>query len=298
VRTVRMVHDHDLCCPRRHKYYALGGRVCCHRAGWRCWMDGAFLSRDPAGGVKLVHLGHRLAEMRRNYQRDTLLVGSRFMRDELLQNGFPPEKIHVLPPVVRQDAGPLTAIPEEPRILYVGQLIRGKGVDLLLRALGKMEGDFTARIAGSGNARGELEAHCGRLGVAYRVLFLGWVDHEALEPLYAWAKVVAVPSRWPEPFGLIGLEAMHHGRPAVAFEVGGIPEWLEHGATGLLVPEQDVEALARALERVVADTPFARTLGRNAHERGRRHYSFAQYMDRLEARLRGTAPAGEVAAQP
>lgn len=290
VRTVRMVHDHDLCCPRRHKYYALSGQVCNRQAGWRCWMDGAFLRRDSASpmGFRLVRLGPRLAEMRRNCRHDALLVGSHFMRDELLQNGFPPARVHVLPPVVRQAARPPSAVPAEPRILYVGQLVRGKGVDLLLGALQRIGGSFTARIAGSGNARGELEALCRRLELDGRVRFLGWVDHEDLEPLYAWAKVVVVPSRWPEPFGMIGLEAMRHGRAVVAFGVGGIPEWLEHGTTGLLVPPQDTAALAQALERVLGDTDLARTLGQNAYERGQQHYSFERYLDQLEAHLRGT----------
>ena len=96
-----------------------------------------------------------------------------------------------------------------------------------------------------------------------------------------------MPSRWAEPFGFIGIEAMHHGRPVVAFAVGGIPDWLEPDVTGLLVPEQDVPALARAIERLLTDDALASTLGRNAYRRARERFSFDPYITDMEAHLRG-----------
>ena len=84
---------------------------------------------------------------------------------------------------------------------------------------------------------------------------------------------------------MIGLEAMRHGRPVVAFDVGGIPDWLGHGSTGLLVPEQDIQTFADALERVLTDTEYAATLGRNGYERVVSRYSFDDYLDQLEAHL-------------
>ncbi|MDP8227849.1 MAG: glycosyltransferase, partial [Candidatus Electryoneaceae bacterium] len=137
IRAIRMIHDHDLCCPRRHKYFAHNNHVCHHPAGWRCWMDLAFLERDRSSkfGIRFVSIGKKIREIKRNYQLDTLLVGSRFMRDELLMNGFPNRKVQIVPPVVRMAVVQPSDMPDENHILYVGQLIRGKGVDLLLRAL-------------------------------------------------------------------------------------------------------------------------------------------------------------------
>jgi glycosyltransferase involved in cell wall biosynthesis len=209
------------------------------------------------------------------------------MREELLQNGFPGQKVHILPPVVRMKDCAASAIPSEKRVLYVGQLIRGKGVDLLLHALRRLSCDFTATIVGAGNAQGKLEALCRGLGLGDKVQFRGWVSHEEVSQHYADAKVVVVPSRWPEPFGMIGLEAMHHGRPVVAFRVGGIPDWLEDHVTGLLVPEQDVDGLARSVEQLLMDTELAERLGRKAYERVRDRFSFDEYVTKLESHLRG-----------
>ena len=293
IRAVRMVHDHDLCCPRRHKYFMSNGRVCHHKLDWRCWMDGAFIARVPSSrsGFAFVSIGRKLKEMRRNYHLDALLVGSRFMREELLQNGFPEEKVIVLPPVIRmahivrgQTPSP---VPDDPQILYVGQLIRGKGVDLLLQALKGITCDFRATIVGTGNAESKLKALCNELGLDNRVDFSGWVRNEDLGHFYSKAKLVAVPSRWPEPFGMIGLEAMHHGRPVVAFDVGGIPDWLDHMETGLLVPEQDVGAFGKALQKILGENRLAARLGENGLRRVRDHYSFEGYLDRLEDCLKG-----------
>jgi glycosyltransferase involved in cell wall biosynthesis len=140
-------------------------------------------------------------------------------------------------------------------------------------------------IVGAGNARARLDGLCAGLGLGEKVRFAGWVNPQDLGDYYARAKVVAVPSRWPEPFGMIGLEAMHYGRPVVAFRAGGIPDWLEHGITGLMAPEQDVMAFARALEQLLSDPQLCSQLGRQAQERVRSRFGFEDYLNRLEGLL-------------
>jgi glycosyltransferase involved in cell wall biosynthesis len=296
-RTVRMIHDHDVCCPRRHKYFLSNGRVCQHRADWRCWFDGAFVQRVRGArlGFALVNLVAHAAERRRHRRLDLVLAGSRFMAEELRQNRVPADKIRILHPVVNaplcDDPAPLpdgTA-----RVLFVGQLIRGKGVDLLLRALAQVRTPHDAVIVGTGNAEAGLRALCHDLGLDGRVRFAGWIANSELPAHYQAATVLAVPSRWPEPFGMVGLEAMHRARPVVAFAVGGIPDWLAHEKTGLLVPEQDVAGFAAALDRVLADRAGAARLGREGQARARAEFSFTRYLDCLEAHLRGAAaPVG------
>jgi len=106
-------------------------------------------------------------------------------------------------------------------------------------------------------------------------------------PLYKAARVVVVPSRWPEPFGMVGLEAMSHGRPVVGFNVGGISDWLEDARTGILVPEQDTTAFAQALEQIIGDQELANLMGRNAYKRLCQGFAFDKYMDRMEEFLCG-----------
>lgn len=287
VRVVRMVHDHDLCCPRRHKYFALNGRVCSKPAGWRCWADGAFLERAPgsAPGFRFASISTKLREMRRNQTLDALLVGSQFMRDELLMNGFESSRVRIVPPCVRVPDDPPSSVPTSPEMLYVGQLIRGKGVDLLLDAVAKVPSDIRLTIVGTGNARDSLERQAATLGIAERVTFAGWVPNAAIGSFYAAARALVVPSRWPEPFGMIGLEAMYRGRPVIGFAVGGIPDWLENEVTGLLVREADTDGLASAIERVMLDDTLAERLGAAGLARARSRYSFDGFLDEIEVQL-------------
>jgi glycosyltransferase involved in cell wall biosynthesis len=291
IRTVRMVHDHDLCCPRRHKYFFHNGRVCRYKAGPICYMDLAFLAGGHTAGRHLgfVSIPGKLREMRKNYSLDRLLVGSSFMMDELLQNGFPAGKVHILPPVVPLESATVSQVPTDPVILCVAQLIRGKGVDLLLHALGQVACGFQCVVVGAGNAEQTLKELCHKLGLQDRVHFQGWVGNDAIGQFYERARVVAVPSRWPEPFGMIGLEAMNHGRPVVGFDVGGIPDWLEHEVTGLLVHEQDTASFALALERILQDKELANRLGHTALQHVRERFSFARYLERMELHLQGAA---------
>jgi glycosyltransferase involved in cell wall biosynthesis len=280
IRTVRMIHDHDLCCPRRHKYFFHNGRVCHKKAGWFCYLDLAFLERTGRFPLmfRLVSIGKKICEMRRNRTLDCLLVGSRFMQDELIQNGFPREKVNILSPLVPLLNSDSAGLAEEPVILCVAQLVKGKGIDLLLKALSKLTIRFQAIIVGTGNAEKGLKRLCSDLSLDDRVKFQGWAPNNTIGNFYARARVVVVPSRWPEPFGMIGLEAMRCGRPVVAFDVGGVSDWLLDGVTGIIAPEQDVQALADAIHRVLTDWELARKLAQNGKLVFNERFSFDEYL--------------------
>ena len=141
---------------------------------------------------------------------------------------------------------PGSAVPAEPvDLLFVGQLIRGKGVQLLLRAMARMKTRRTLDVVGAGNLEPALRALADKLGLADRVRFRGF----RTDP-QAWmraAACVVVPSVWQEPYGLVAAEAVALGRPVVAFAIGGLPEAC--GGRATLVPPGDVAALAAALEK-------------------------------------------------
>ncbi len=287
VPAARMVHDHDLVCLRRHKYFPIGNRACDRPAGGACYSHLCFVQqrhrRLPVafkgiGGVKAAIAAH--AGVRR------FIVGSRWMRDELRINGLPAAHIRVVPPVPRAlgscERQPPSHLPE---ILYVGPVMRSKGVDLLLHALTQVQGHWHASVVGTGDYLEACKALAINLDVAHRITFTGWVDHATLEGYYARAAVTVVPSRWPEPFGMVGIEAMARGRPVVGFAVGGIPDWLEHEVTGLLAPEADTRALGRHLSHLLAEPELAAKLGVRAAARVRERYHPDTCLDQLTAVL-------------
>lgn len=313
-RVVRMVHDHDMYCPRRHKYFFWNRHICSFRAGLVCYADLGFLQRGSAG-IKLTSVASRLREMRRNHDLDTLIVGSRFMYEQMVKNGFSKEKLVIVPPtVIPYDAPRVPYRPghsaggpgkesentkETITIMYVGQLIRGKGVDVLLRALVSVREDEACKTAqsegvtlrcliiGDGNDATYLRELAEELGIGGLVQFAGWQPHERIVELYDAAAVVVVPSRWPEPFGMVGIEAMLRARPVVASRVGGIPDWLVDGETGYLVPPDDPQALAGRIADVLTHPERARAMGEAGAVRARDEFGFDQYMERLSAILKG-----------
>ena len=106
-----------------------------------------------------------------------------------------------------------------------------------------------------------LEALTQELGLSERVTFFGGLQPEEIAEYRRRSAIVVVPSLWPEPFGMVGPEAMLMRRPVVAYRVGGIPEWLHDGVTGRLVSPGDVNGLAQALETLLDDPGLASKMG-------------------------------------
>ncbi|HEX8940922.1 MAG TPA: glycosyltransferase, partial [Candidatus Limnocylindrales bacterium] len=123
--------------------------------------------------------------------------------------------------------------------------------------------DASLLVVGEGSQREALEAQAEALGITSRVVFTGRRDDM---PEVTAALDVAVLPSYREAQGLTILEAMALGRPVVASQVGGIPEMIEDGATGLLVPPHDADALAAAIIRLLLDHPYADTLARAGHD--------------------------------
>jgi glycosyltransferase involved in cell wall biosynthesis len=145
------------------------------------------------------------------------------------------------------------------RVVFAGRLIRSKGVEVLIRAAGDLDAELV--ICGDGRERKALEGLAGSTGVLARVRFTGWLDPTGLAAELADASVVAIPSLWPEPFGLVGIEAFAAGRPVVASGTGGVGDWLDDGVSGLSVPPGDVRRLAGALAQMLSDPERQAAMG-------------------------------------
>jgi glycosyltransferase involved in cell wall biosynthesis len=137
------------------------------------------------------------------------------------------------------------------RAVFAGRIVREKGAGVLLRAAAEVDGDFL--LCGDGRHLDPMRALAAELGIAERVTFTGWLGADDLAAALGEASVVVMPSLWPEPFGLVGIEGFAAGRPAVASATGGIVDWLQDGVSGLGVPPGDVPALARALQTLLDD---------------------------------------------
>jgi glycosyltransferase involved in cell wall biosynthesis len=173
-----------------------------------------------------------------------------------------------------------------PYLLAAGRFTRQKGFDVLLEAAANVQAIRNAQvdmlIAGDGAEEDRLRRLVDQHRLTTSVCFLGAVDAERLASLYRGALAVVVPSRW-EGLPLVCLEAMASGRPVVASNVDGIPDAVLDGETGLLVPPEDADALAAAIERLVGDPALADRLGAAGLQRARTAFSWPSIAERYLA---------------
>jgi glycosyltransferase involved in cell wall biosynthesis len=145
-----------------------------------------------------------------------------------------------------------------------------------------MKMPFECIILGEGTHKEYCEKLCRRLGLQDRVKFMGFVPQEQLQEFYKECTAVAISSVWPEPFATIGMEVMRYGLPVVAFDVGGISDWLIDGENGYLVPTGDCATYAVRLEMLLRDKAMARSMGENGLRLVNEKFSFDSYIDDLE----------------
>ncbi len=263
--------------------------------------------RVLGGGCLLLYLPRRcggldprtmLAQYRIQAARRALLpryravvAGSEHMRRELAAHGVAPERLHVapMPPAdFVPDAAPPAPRETGDRLLYLGRLTALKGVAQLLveiplaeRRLGRPLG---LDVAGEGPEADRLREIARRRGVAAG--FHGWVSPARRLELMRSADLLVMPSLWPEPFGLVGVEAACVGLPAAAYRMGGIPDWLEPGVTGELAEGEFPArgALAGAIAAALASPEHLQRLRVGAWERARKR-TMAAHLDALEGAL-------------
>ena len=192
----------------------------------------------------------------------------------LLSDGVDENRVHLIPPGVDPSLfegpfeDPFAGI-RRPRVLFVGRLAPQKGVSTLVEAAGLLK-DPSARIllVGDGPERPKLERDAERLGVDDRLHFVGFFAHDRLPAVFAHADLLVLPSLYEE-LGTVLLEAMQAALPIVASKTGGIPDVIENGVNGMLVPPGDPEALARAIDCLLADRKLACRLSEGAQERAK-----------------------------
>jgi glycogen(starch) synthase len=171
----------------------------------------------------------------------------------------------------------------------VGLLIHAKGFDVAVSAFASLARRFPRLrlvIAGDGPARRDLETQAVELGVSRLIDFVGWVSPERIPALMDRATLVVMPSRWEEAFGLVALEAALMARPVVATRVGGLPEVVAHGQTGLLVEKEDPPAMADAIACLLDDPESAANMGKAARLRAQDMFSLKRHVDAYDALYR------------
>ena len=269
VPVVLTLHDYKPVCP---VYTQLShGQVCTQCA------DGGFeaVLRNRCADGSLARSALLWAEARYHalagsyHHVAKFIAPSRFMRDAISRR-FGDDKVTYIRNAI--DASQITPAQDDDNyVLYLGRLTPEKGIKTLLRAHASDYGDWRLVVAGTGPLAAELR---GRFPKAE---FAGHLTGADLERVLSRASVVVVPSEWHENSPLSILEAMAHGKPVVASRIGGIPELVRDGETGLLVEPKEIAQFAHSIRTLMNDPALRAQLGRNARRVVETEHALSQH---------------------
>jgi glycosyltransferase involved in cell wall biosynthesis len=279
IAVVLTAHDYKLVCP---SYRMLDGEQLCEacvsgsalNAARRRCKDGSL----GASAVLAVESSLHRA-MRAYGPVHRFIAPSRFLAGQLARGGIAPERIRQLNNFVDTSTIPARA-GTGTGFLSVGRLSPEKGVDTLIEAVGLTPGAHLV-VAGDGPERSRLEALAGRVAPG-RVRFAGHVSPAEVAALNAGARAAVLAARWYENMPLSVLETQAAAVPLIVTALGGLPELVRDGHSGLVVPPNDAPALAAALQRLQADPELAATLGRQGRQSALANHDPGAHLQALE----------------
>jgi glycosyltransferase involved in cell wall biosynthesis len=219
---------------------------------------------------------------------DRVIAVSRAVRDHLSPGKLGRGKVTVVWNGIEQRPSGRARDVDRPTVAFVGRLNRWKGWDVYLDAVAQVAPNFpTARFVVVGDPppdeawrSAELHRQVSRLGLENRVEIFGFEQDVA--GLLDEVAIIAVPSVWPEPFGLVTLEGMRAGCAVIATAHGGALDLIEPGTSGVLVPPGNPGALATAMTSLLADPTLRARLGDAARDRATAAFSEASFLDGIE----------------
>jgi glycosyltransferase involved in cell wall biosynthesis len=287
IPTVLTLHDYSLRCPagtlsRTAARECIAVSCAGHRydraVRFKCVHDSR--SASALAAVELL-----VARALRRYERSvtTFLVPSDYVGRRMVESGIPADRVAVMPNAIEVDDS-ATGLPGDVVVAY-GRLVVEKGFEVVVEVARRLP-DVRFVIAGDGPARASLEA---RASDASNVSFVGRLDRAGVDRLLSRARAVVVPSLWPEPFGMVVLEAWRAGRPVIVTDRGGIPEIVSDEQGGFVVPPGDLEATVAAVERLASNPDLAFAMGAAGRQRAVEEFAADVHGDRLEAFYRGLA---------
>lgn len=283
---LKYVHDHEFYCAKgirivhdeicTNSYFARCIVNALRGNGYKC-MGGRSRPTTVANTARKMFLNRQV-----HHGISHFIVAGNHMRQSLIRHGFREDSISVIPYFTEI---PDCASPESgsSTILFVGRLSPEKGIEIFLESLSLLERDFRFILVGDGSPDyiAVLKDAVREKNLADKIEFAGWIDNSGIGGYLQEAAFLVVPSIWPEPFGIVGIEAMAHGRPVVAFDVGGIPDWLDDRHTGFLIERSDIHDFARRMDLLLRDRELREEFGRTAYERAASRYSKEQHMEKL-----------------
>ena len=246
VPVLKFLHDHYHLCPRSTKTKLISGKTCDDKMGAACFSCPGIVNKQQ-GKFQLRYPKDVLNELKEFEKLNGLIVSSSFLMNQLKEYNYPMRKVWGIPLYSHTKVSQVSTKKKD-QIIYVGSLIKGKGVELLIEAFTQSKINFDLIIIGDGPLREKLEKFS-----SGKIHFAGHLDKEQVEKYYKESRAVVVPSLLPETFSLAGVDALKHGTLPICSNVGGISQWLKNQKNGVLFESGNAQELSAILQRLGND---------------------------------------------
>jgi glycosyltransferase involved in cell wall biosynthesis len=287
--TIFTLHNHSSYCPSGTKYLADRQKICDRSmnplgCAWGHLIDGCGSRRPQKMLQNWWNADNALEPLKK--LKIPVIANSDYVREQIVSNGLSPERVVTLRCGVQQPKANVAPLSREThqsqRILFAGRIVPYKGIEWLIRAMTKTDQRVHLDIAGDGWGKSSMEKLAQQMGLSDRITWHGWCDGNKLETLYQQCFTVVFPSFWPEPAGLVTLEAYARYRPIIAAAVGGIPEHVRDGETGILVAPNNIQQLATAINHLANNYQKSRLMGEQGQAWFQQEFTIDLHLQRLE----------------
>lgn len=281
IPVVQTLHDYRVVCPNYNMYNPNVFEVCEACRGNRYFNALRMKCQKSSYLVGLnIAIESYLYHILGTYNKtiDLFISPSNFLMKKVIEFGIDETRVVCIPHFVRCDQY-IPKYNNSHYIMYFGRIEKHKGVKTLVDAFKGMK-NVRLYIVGEGTFRGELESYVKKNNMQ-NVTFLGYRPEKELINLIRNCLFTVVPSEWYEPFGFTILESFALGKPVIGADIGGIPDLVKNGYTGILFRSGDVKDLTQKIEYLLDNKNLISEMGRNARKTVEKEYNANLHYERL-----------------
>lgn len=273
---IRTIHEPRMFCPGRQKFLSKSESICNKPFGLHCcikaYTEKCQDSRIPNEVIRSYsNVKFEINFAAKRYKR--IVAMSNYAKNEAVLAGISEQNIVVnscFTPVISESIKKNNDLYSIKRIVFVGRLHPSKGIHILIKSLSnilKSEHNVVLDIIGDGLFKNELLNLISSENIpSEKIIFHGWLSHEETTEKIEEAYLIVFPSIYPETFGIVGIEAMMRSKPVVAFDVGGVSDWLENNITGFLVEVKNEKMFEEKVYTLLSDEKLYNIFSLNARK--------------------------------
>ena len=285
---VRFMHEPRMICPGQGKFWRFSEKPCTKPFGMHClihsYTEGC-ANRHPKRLLKAWN--NTFFETKNaSHLYEKIVVMSDYMKTESLNVGIREDQIEVIPYFTEPSKTEVNLRTkfDAKKLIFIGRLIEHKGPHRMIEYLAPLfeeDHELSLDIIGDGALKPLLQEQVAKLGLEKRINFIGWLSNDRIHEKLSESSLLLFTSLYPEAFGIVGIEAMLHHTPVVAFDVGGVSTWLDDNESGFLVDADDANSFRKCTKDLLNDFTVYSRMAMNGRKEVEERFLPSSHLSKL-----------------